>query len=132
VTNVVVEGKEIVYTDDAPQAIGPYSQAVKAGGFVFVSGQVALDPGTGQLIVGDVRLQTRRALQNVQAILEAAGSSLDKVVRTTVYLKDLNDFGVMNEEYTTFFRDARPARATVQVARLPRDAAIEIEAIALA
>lgn len=124
--------KEIVFTEQAPRAIGPYSQAVKAGGFVFVSGQIALDPATGQLVLGDVRLQTRRVLENLRAILEAAGSSLDKVVRTTVYLKDLNDFNAMNEEYTLFFRDARPARATVQVAKLPRDALVEIDAIALA
>jgi len=126
-----VADKEIVFTEGAPRAIGPYSQAVKAGGFVFVSGQIALDPATGQLVLGDVRLQTRRALENVRAILEAAGSSLDKVVRTTVYLKDLNDFNAMNEEYTLFFRDARPARVTVQVAKLPRDALVEIDAIAL-
>jgi 2-iminobutanoate/2-iminopropanoate deaminase len=124
--------KEVIHTDAAPRAIGPYSQAVRAGGFVFVSGQIALDPETGELIVGDVRMQTRRALLNLAAILEAAGSSLEKVVRTTVYLRDLNDFGAMNEEYTNFFRDARPARVTVQVARLPRDAAVEIDAVALA
>ena len=105
---------------------------MKAGGFVFVSGQIALDPKTGQLILGDARLQARRALENLRAILEAAGSSLDKVVRTTVYLKDLNDFNAVNEEYTLFFRDARPARVTVQVAKLPQDALVEIDAIALA
>ncbi len=124
--------KEVIHTDAAPRAIGPYSQAIRAGGFVFVSGQIALDPETGQLVTGDIRIQTRRVLLNIAAILEAAGSSLEKVVRTTVYLRDLNDFNAMNEEYMNFFRDARPARTTVQVARLPRDAAVEIDVIALA
>ncbi|MCS7173565.1 MAG: RidA family protein [Armatimonadetes bacterium] len=124
--------KEVIHTDAAPRAIGPYSQAVRAGGFVFVSGQIPLDPETGELITGDVRVQTRRVLLNIAAILEAAGTSLEKVVRTTIYLKDLNDFNAVNEEYMNFFRDARPARTTVQVARLPRDAAVEMDVIALA
>ncbi len=124
--------KEVIHTDAAPRAIGPYAQAVRAGGFVFVSGQIPLDPETGQLVTGDIRIQTRRVLLNIAAILEAAGSSLEKVVRTTVYLRDLNDFNAMNEEYMNFFRDARPARTTVQVARLPRDAAVEMDVVALA
>ncbi|MDR5709687.1 MAG: RidA family protein [Armatimonadota bacterium] len=124
--------KEVIHTDAAPRAIGPYSQAVRAGGFVFVSGQIPLDPETGELVTGDVRVQTRRVLLNIAAILEAAGTSLEKVVRTTVYLRDLNDFNAVNEEYMNFFRDARPARTTVQVARLPRDAAVEMDVIALA
>jgi 2-iminobutanoate/2-iminopropanoate deaminase len=124
--------KEVIHTDAAPRAIGPYSQAVRAGGFVFVSGQIPLDPETGELVTGDVRVQTRRVLLNIAAILEAAGTSLERVVRTTVYLRDLNDFNAVNEEYMNFFRDARPARTTVQVARLPRDAAVEMDVIALA
>ncbi|MDR5694382.1 MAG: RidA family protein [Armatimonadota bacterium] len=124
--------KEKVYTENAPAAIGPYSQAIKANGFVFVSGQVALDPRTGQLVGEDVKAQTRRVLENIKAILEASGSSLDKVVKTTVYLKDLNDFGQMNEIYGEYFKEIPPARATVQVSRLPREAAVEIEVIALA
>lgn len=123
--------RETVRTEAAPPAIGPYSQAVKAGGFVFVSGQLPLDPGTGQLIGRDIKQQTRRALENVAAILAASGSSLEKVVRCGVFLKDMNDFGPMNEEYTSFFKDQPPARTTVQVAKLPRDALIEIDAIAL-
>jgi 2-iminobutanoate/2-iminopropanoate deaminase len=124
--------KEVIHTDAAPRAIGPYSQAVRAGGFVFVSGQIPLNPETGELVTGDVRVQTRRVLLNIAAILEAAGTSLERVVRTTVYLRDLNDFNAVNEEYMNFFRDARPARTTVQVARLPRDAAVEMDVIALA
>lgn len=124
--------KEKVYTEDAPAAIGPYSQAIKANGFVFVSGQVALDPRTGQLVGEDVKAQTRRVLENIKAILEASGSSLDKVVKATVYLKDLNHFNQMNEIYGEYFKENPPARATVQVSRLPRDAAVEIEVVALA
>jgi 2-iminobutanoate/2-iminopropanoate deaminase len=120
-----------VFTEKAPQAIGPYSQAVVANGFVFVSGQIPLDPGTGEMVIGDARIQTRRVLQNLQAILTAAGTSVDQVVKTTVYLANLNDFNVMNEEYTTFFRESRPARATVEVSRLPRGAQVEIDAIAV-
>ncbi len=123
---------ESVQTDRAPQAIGPYSQAIKANGFVFASGQIPLDPATGQLIEGDVRAQTERVLNNVQAVLEAAGSSLSQVVKTTVFLADMNDFAVMNEVYATFFGATRPARSTVQAARLPRDVKVEIEVIALA
>lgn len=123
--------KRIVRTDQAPQAIGPYSQAVVGGGFVYVAGQLALDPGTGQLVPGDVRIQTKRVMENIKAILEGAGSSLDRVVKTTVFLRDLNDFGVMNEIYGSYFQEDPPARSTFQVAKLPRDGAVEIEAVAL-
>lgn len=123
--------RETVRTEAAPAAIGPYSQAVKANGFVFVSGQVPLDPGTGQLVGRDIKQQTRRVLENVAAILAASGSSLEKVVRCGVFLKDMNDFGPMNEEYTSFFKEQPPARTTVQVSKLPRDALIEIDAIAI-
>jgi len=122
---------EIVQTDRAPQAIGPYSQAIKANGFVFASGQIPLDPATGQLIEGDIRAQTERVLNNVQAVLEAAGSALDRVVKTTVFLADMNDFAVVNEVYANFFGATRPARSTVQAARLPRDVKVEIEVVAL-
>lgn len=124
--------REIVSTDAAPRAIGPYSQAVRAGGFLFLSGQVALDPRTGQLVGSDIKQQTRQVLENVRAILEAAGSSLRQVVKCTVFLADMNDFGPMNEEYGSFFQDQPPARTTVQVARLPRSALVEIEVVALA
>ncbi len=124
--------KTIVQTDKAPAAIGPYSQAVKAGGFVFLSGQVALDPASGQVVEGDVRAQTERVLQNLQAVLAAAGSSLAAVVKTTVFLADMNDFAAMNEVYGKFFSSDPPARATVQAARLPKDVQVEIDLIALA
>ncbi len=124
--------KTIVQTDKAPAAIGPYSQAVKAGGFVFLSGQVALDPASGQVVEGDVRAQTERVLQNLQAVLAAAGSSLAAVVKTTVFLADMNDFAAMNEVYRRFFSSDPPARVTVQVARLPKDVPVEIDLIALA
>ena len=122
--------RQIVHTDNAPKAIGPYSQAVKAGGFVFVSGQIPLDPETGQLVDGDIVAQTERVLKNVQAVLEAAGASMADVVRATVYLKDLNDFAVVNEVYARFFPSAPPARVAVEVSRLPRDVRVEIDAIA--
>ncbi|MGH2453791.1 MAG: RidA family protein [bacterium] len=124
--------REIVSTDTAPTAIGPYSQAIRANGFLFLSGQIALDPRTGQLVGTDVKQQTRQALDNVRAVLEAAGSSLAQVVRCTVFLAEMNDFGPMNEEYGSFFRDQPPARTTVQAARLPRNALIEVEVVALA
>ncbi len=124
--------KTIVQTEKAPAAIGPYSQAVKAGGFVFLSGQVALDPASGQVVAGDVRAQTERVLKNLQAVLAAAGSSLAAVVKTTVFLADMNDFAAMNEVYGRFFSSDPPARATVQAARLPKDVQVEIDLIALA
>jgi len=124
-------GKRIVRTEEAPQAIGPYSQAVVAGGFVYTAGQLALDPHTGQLVPGDVRIQTKRVMENIKAILESAGSSLAEVVKTTIFLRDMNDFGAMNEIYGSYFQEDPPARSTVQVAKLPRDGAVEIEAVAL-
>jgi 2-iminobutanoate/2-iminopropanoate deaminase len=122
--------KQIVATEAAPRAIGPYSQAVISRGLVFVSGQIPLDPAKGQMVAGDIAAQTERVLENLRAILEASGSSLDRVIKTTVYLADLEDFPKVNEVYARYFPSAPPARATVQVARLPRDARIEIEAIA--
>ena len=124
--------KTIVQTDKAPAAIGPYSQAVKAGGFVFLSGQVALDPASGQVVEGDVRAQTERVMKNLQAVLAAAGSSLAAVVKATVFLADMNDFAAMNEVYGKFFPSDPPARATVQAVRLPKDVQVEIDLIALA
>jgi 2-iminobutanoate/2-iminopropanoate deaminase len=123
---------EIIQTDRAPQAIGPYSQAIKTNGFVFASGQIPLDPTTMQIIEGDIRTQTDRVLNNVMAVLEEAGSSIKNVVKTTVFLADMNDFAAMNEVYATFFGETKPARSTVQAARLPRDVKVEIEVIALA
>ena len=123
--------REVISTDRAPLAIGPYSQAIRAGGFLFLSGQIALDPGTGQLVGQDVKQQTRQVLTNVRAVLEAAGASLADVVKCTVFLADMNDFGPMNEEYGAFFPEEPPARTTVQAARLPRGALVEIEVVAL-
>jgi 2-iminobutanoate/2-iminopropanoate deaminase len=122
--------RQAVTTPHAPAAIGPYSQAVRAGTLLFVSGQVPLDPATGTLVPGGIEEQTRQVLRNLQAILEAAGTSFDAVVRTTVYLTDLSDFAAMNAVYATFVREPFPARATVQVARLPKDAGVEIDVIA--
>jgi 2-iminobutanoate/2-iminopropanoate deaminase len=124
--------KEIIKTESAPNAIGPYSQAVRAGGFIFCSGQIPFDPATGEFVPGGIQEQTEQVLRNLMAVLEAAGSSLDRVVKTTVFLSDLNDFGAMNEIYGRFFSEACPARSTIEAGRLPRDARIEIEAIALA
>ena len=124
--------RDVVATKDAPQAIGPYSQAIKANGFVFVSGQIAIDPASGQIIAGDVAAQTERVLKNLEAILKAAGTGLEKVVRTTVFLKNMGDFTAMNEVYGRFWKSAPPARSTVEVARLPKDVAVEIDVIALA
>jgi 2-iminobutanoate/2-iminopropanoate deaminase len=123
--------KVSVRSDNAPKAIGPYSQAIKANGLVFLSGQIPLDPATGQVVEGDVRQQTERVMNNLKAVLEAAGSSLGRVVKTTVFLADLNDFSGMNEVYGSFFPDSPPARSTVEVARLPRDVKVEIDVIAL-
>ena len=123
--------REIISTKDAPQAIGPYSQAVKANGFVFTSGQIAIDPGTQQVVAGDVAAQTDRVLRNLSEILEAAGSGLGKVVRATVFLKNMNDFAAMNGVYGKYFSSAPPARSTVEVARLPKDVLVEIDVIAL-
>jgi len=124
--------RDVIATKDAPQAIGPYSQAVKANGFVFVSGQVAIDPATQQVIEGDVSAQTDRVLRNLSGILQAAGTGLDKVVRATVFLKSMNDFAAMNAVYGKYFSAAPPARSTVEVSRLPKDVAVEIDVIALA
>jgi 2-iminobutanoate/2-iminopropanoate deaminase len=124
--------KETVSTDKAPGAIGPYSQAVKANGMVFCSGQIPIDPATGAFVSDEVAGQTRQVLKNLSAVLEASGSNLGNVVKTTVFLADMNDFGAMNEVYSEFFSENKPARATVQAARLPKDARVEIECIAVA
>jgi 2-iminobutanoate/2-iminopropanoate deaminase len=124
--------KDRIQTDDAPRAIGPYSQAIKANGFVFASGQIALDPATMEIIEGGVREQTEQVLKNLTAVLEASGSSLNKVVKTTVFLADMNEFAAMNEVYGSFFNEVPPARSTVEVKRLPRDVRVEIDVIALA
>jgi 2-iminobutanoate/2-iminopropanoate deaminase len=123
--------REAVSSPSAPKAIGPYSQAVKAGNLLFVSGQVPIDPATGNLVDGDIAAQTHRVFQNIGEILKAAGVSFDTVVRSTVYLQDMNDFAKMNEVYGTYFSSPAPARATVQVARLPKDARVEIDVIAM-
>ncbi len=123
--------RETISTENAPGAIGPYSQAVRAGNLVFCSGQIPLDPQTGEFVSDDIAEQTRQVLKNLSAVLEAAGTSLNNVVKTTVFLSDMNDFVKMNEIYAEFFGENKPARATVQAARLPRDAKVEIECIAL-
>jgi len=120
-----------IQTDHAPAAIGPYSQAIKTGDFVFASGQIPIDPQTGEFVAGGIREQTERVLKNLAAVLEAAGTGLDQVVKTTVFLADMGEFAAMNEVYGRFFTDVPPARATVAAAGLPRDARVEIEAIAL-
>lgn len=122
--------KQAISAAGAPKAIGPYSSALRAGQLLFISGQVPFDPATGNLVSGDIQAQTRRVLQNVGALLEAGGLSFQSVVRTTVFLADMNDFAAMNAVYQTFFSEPYPARSTVQAARLPRDARIEIDAIA--
>jgi 2-iminobutanoate/2-iminopropanoate deaminase len=124
--------RRVISTDRGPKAIGPYSQAVKADGLIFLSGQISLDPATQQLISGDVGAQTERVLQNIAAILDAAGTSLAHVVKTTVFLKNMNDFVAMNEAYGRYFTADPPARSTVEVARLPKDVLVEIDVIALA
>jgi len=123
--------RTIVETNNAPGAIGPYSQAVKTEAMVFVSGQLALDPASGNIVTGGIKAETRQAMQNLKSILEAAGSSLEKVVKTTLFIKEMNDFPVINEVYGEFFKSDPPARACVEVARLPKDANFEIEAIGL-
>jgi 2-iminobutanoate/2-iminopropanoate deaminase len=123
--------RDVISTDGAPKAIGPYSQAILTALFVFTSGQIAIDPATQQVVSGDVAAQTDRVLKNLAAILEESGSSLQKVVRCTVFLKNMGDFGAMNEVYGRYFNQAPPARSTVEVARLPKDVLIEIDAIAL-
>ncbi len=125
-----VKSTGVVHSDGAPKAIGPYSQAIEADGWLFLSGQIAIDPATGQVVEGGVEAQTERVIHNLQAVLEAAGGTLASVVKTTVYLKDLDDFARMNETYARFFKDHPPARATVEVSRLPRDVRVEIDAVA--
>lgn len=124
--------KEVISTEKGPRAIGPYSQAIKANGFIFISGQVAFDPSTGKPIEGGVAEQTARVLENLKAIVEAAGSSFERAVKVCVFLKDMNDFAAMNDVYARYFPKDPPARATVEVARLPRDFQVEIDLIALA
>ena len=124
--------KQVIETKNAPQAIGPYSQAIKAAGLVFASGQIPIDPLTGEFVAGGIADQTEQVLKNLSAVLEAAGTGLARVVKTTVFLADMNDFVAMNQVYGRFFGEEPPARATVEAARLPRDARVEIDAIALA
>jgi 2-iminobutanoate/2-iminopropanoate deaminase len=124
--------KEIIQTEQAPAAIGPYSQAIKANGLVFASGQIPIDPTSGQFVEGGIAEQTEQVIKNLMAVLEAAGSSLDRVIKTTVFLADMQEFAAMNEVYGKFFQNEPPARATVAAAGLPRDARVEIEVIALA
>ncbi|HKP70415.1 MAG TPA: RidA family protein [Pyrinomonadaceae bacterium] len=124
--------REIISTDKAPGAIGPYSQAIKTGGMVFCSGQIPIDPATGEFVSDDVVEQTEQVLKNLSAVLEAAGTNLGNVVKTTVFLADMGDFAAMNEVYGRYFSENKPARATVQAARLPKDARVEIECIAVA
>jgi len=122
--------KSVISTKNAPAAIGPYSQAIKAGNLVFISGQIPIIPATGEILRGDIKLQTKQVLENLKNILDAAGSCIDNVVKTTVFMKDLNDYTAINDVYKEFFTDKPPARAAVQAARLPRDVGVEIEAIA--
>lgn len=124
--------REVIATQDAPQAIGPYSQAIKAGGLVFCSGQIALEPASGTIVAGNVAQQTERVIENLKAVLAAADSGLDRVVKTTVFLKNMGDFAAMNEVYGRYFNAAPPARSTVEAARLPKDVLVEIDVIALA
>ena len=122
--------KQVIHTDSAPAAIGPYSQAIQIGDLLFVSGQVPIDPDTGAVVEGDIRAQAQQSLNNLKAILNAAGTNMGAVVKTTVFLADMNDFAAMNEVYAQFFQEPYPARSAVQVARLPKGAKVEIEAIA--
>jgi len=124
--------REVIATDQAPQAIGPYSQAIRAQGLIFTSGQIAIDPATQQVIAGEIGAQTDRVLKNLANILQASGTTLEKVLRCTVFLKNMGDFAAMNEVYGRYFKHAPPARSTVEVARLPKDVLVEIDVIALA
>ncbi|MFY9753004.1 MAG: RidA family protein [Candidatus Acidiferrales bacterium] len=124
--------KDVIATDRGPKAIGPYSQAIRSGGFIFTAGQVAFDPATSQIVEGDVAVQTARVLENLKAIVEAGGSSLDHAVKATVFLKDMGDFAAMNEVYARYFQKSPPARSTVEVSRLPRDVRVEIDLIVTA
>jgi 2-iminobutanoate/2-iminopropanoate deaminase len=130
----VANGKKVVQTDTAPNALGPYSQAIAAGGMIYCAGQIPLDPATGNIVAGGVAEQTHQVLKNLRAVLNAAGSDLDRAVKTTVFIKNMNDFATMNEVYgrPEYFGSAAPARSTVEVARLPRDVLVEIEIVALA
>lgn len=123
--------REVIATKEAPAAVGPYSQAIRVGDWVFTAGQLAIDPATGKFIGGEIEVQTRQVLKNIAAVLDAAGSSLDKVIKTTVFLKDIGDFKAMNQVYAEFFTHEPPARSTVEVANLPLGALVEIEAIAI-
>jgi 2-iminobutanoate/2-iminopropanoate deaminase len=123
--------KQIVITQSAPKAIGPYEQAIKVGDFIYASGQIPLDPSTGNLVEGNIAVQTRRVMENLKAVLNAAGSSLERVVKTTVFLKNISDFGAMNEVYGEYLENVKPARSTVAVADLPRGALVEIDLIAI-
>ena len=123
--------KKVIQTDKAPKALGPYSQAIQAGNLLFLSGQIAIDPATGELVTGDIADKTRRVMENIKAVLESQGLSMEDVVKATVFLKNINDFGRFNEVYATYFRSAPPARSTVEVSRMAKDADIEIEMIAM-
>ena len=123
--------KEVILTKSAPQPIGPYSQAIKAGGFLFCSGQIPLDPVSGQVSAADIEGQTRRVMENVKAVLEAGGASFDTIVKTTIFLKNMADFPKVNEVYGTYFKGTTPARSTIEVARLPKDVLVEVECVAL-
>ena len=128
---VLKMGKKVIQTEKAPKAIGPYSQAIQAGNFLFLSGQIPLDPETGELVKGDIRQQTKQVLKNIKGILESQKLGMEDVVKVTIFLKDIGNFNQVNEVYATYFPSSPPARSTVEVAKLPRDADIEIEAIAL-
>ncbi len=123
--------KKAVLTQNAPQPIGPYSQAIRTGNFLFCSGQIALDSATGQVVAGDVQVQTKKVMENLSAVLKEAGASFDHVVKTTIFLKSMNDFPQVNEVYGTYFKGVPPARSTIEVARLPKDVLVEVEAIAV-
>ena len=124
-------GKRVIQTDKAPRAIGPYSQAIRAGDFLFLSGQIPLDPETGELVQGDIRQQTKQVLENIKGVLESQGLGMEDVVKATIFLKDIGNFSQVNEVYATYFSSSPPARSTVEVTKLPRDADIEMETIAL-